>query len=193
MSKLARQMFIVVAFQFLLVLGLLTYKQITVVTGQRILLKVEPIDPLDPFRGEYVDLGYSFSRLQPGEVQGPSLQRGDILYVALAPQGRFYEKVGVSREVPREATVFLRGTVTQVSAKQIQVTYGIESWFVQKGKGLELEREGRDRDKQLVVEVAVDKRGQAVLRQVHVEPRRTPASPPVAAEAPRAPAKRPRP
>lgn len=58
-----------------------------------------------------------------------------------------------------------------------RVEYGIESWFVPRGKGPELEREGRRSDRQLIAEVVVDTQGHAVLKAVTVEPKRPISTP----------------
>ena len=40
-------------------------------TGEEVALRVEPIDPIDPFRGAYVDLGYPDLPGQPLQESGP--------------------------------------------------------------------------------------------------------------------------
>jgi uncharacterized membrane-anchored protein len=62
--------------------------------------------------------------------------------------------------------------VTSADKTHCRVAYGIESWFVPRGKGPELEREGRRNDRQLIAEVRVDTQGHAVLKAVTVEAKR---------------------
>ncbi|WP_395090438.1 GDYXXLXY domain-containing protein [Armatimonas sp.] len=172
MLSFPRRFALIVLLQLVLVLGMLGSKQLTLRTGQSVLLKVEPIDPVDFFRGEYVVLGYSISEVQSSWLAGPPLQKGETVYMALARSGRFVERTEVSRTPPKDAFAFLKGTVISADKNHCRVEYGIESWFVPRGKGPELEREGRRKDRQLIAEIAVDGSGHAVLRAVTVEPKR---------------------
>lgn len=172
MLSFPRRFALLVALQLALVLGLLGAKQLTLNTGQSVLLRVEPIDPVDFFRGEYVVLSYSLSELQSRWLEKPPLGKGETVYVSLARSGRFVERAEVSRTPPKDAFAFLKGTVVSADKNHCRVEYGIESWFVPRGKGPELEREGRRKDRQLVAEVAVDTQGRAVLKAVTVEPKR---------------------
>ena len=165
-----RKFYAFVALQLVLVLGLLVSKQLTLRTGERLLLRVTPVDPMDTFRGEYVHLGYStLSELDATVLPGGV--KGETLYVSLVRVGRFAERSTVSRTPPTDAMAFLRGTVVSVDKENCRVEYGIESWFVPRGDGPELEREARRKDRQLLAEIAVDRTGHAVLRAVTVEPK----------------------
>jgi uncharacterized membrane-anchored protein len=172
MRQFPRHFALLVAIQVALVLGLLGVRQLTLRTGQSVLLRVEPIDPVDFFRGEYVVLSYSVSEVQSSWLAGPPLQKGETVYMALARSGRFVERAEVSRTPPTDAFAFLKGTVTSADKTHCRVAYGIESWFVPRGKGPELEREGRRNDRQLIAEVRVDTQGHAVLKAVTVEAKR---------------------
>jgi len=176
--------YLLVLFQIVLLAGLIGAKQITVMTGQPVLLKTMPVDPWDPFRGEYVALQYSFSRLDGWQLMGSRddrgavgrLSAGETVYVTLRPEGRFWGFESVSRTAPTDGSVFLRGTVTRYQAATrmrdatADIRYGIESYFVQHGKARDLERRQWNRDKVLVVDAVVDSHGRAVIRGVHAEP-----------------------
>lgn len=177
MTHFAQRFFLLVLAQVVLVLGILGYKELTRTTGTRVLLRTEPIDPTDPFRGEYVVLSYPFSRLPVlPDGGGGAWKKGDTVYVTLGKQGRFHDRETVSRTAPTDGTLFLQGRISSVGGESCRVEYGIESWFVARGKGSVLEQEGHRPDRQLLAEVAVDGRGHAVLRQVSVEPKRPSAT-----------------
>ncbi|MBB6050138.1 GDYXXLXY domain-containing protein [Armatimonas rosea] len=172
MQAFPRRFALIVALQVALILGLLGARQLTLRTGQSVLLRVEPIDPVDFFRGEYVVLSYSISEVQSSWLAGPPLQKGETVYMPLERSGRFVEPGAPSRTRPTDSFAFLKGTVTSADKTHCRVAYGIESWFVPRGKGPELEREGRRNDRQLIAEVRVDTQGHAVLKAVTVEPKR---------------------
>ena len=127
---------------------------------------------MDFFRGEYVRAEQQCLRgCRVAGCRGRLCERRDRLQ-ALARSGRFVERAEVSRTRPTDSFAFLKGTVTSADKTHCRVAYGIESWFVPRGKGGELEREGRRNDRQLIAEVRVDTQGHAVLKAVTVEAKR---------------------
>jgi uncharacterized membrane-anchored protein len=158
--------FLIVGLQLMLLVGLIGSKQVTLLTGQRVLLKTVPVDPRDLFRGDYVVLSYDISRIGREKWRDPSYQQGDTVYVTLRPEGKFWETEQVSRTAPGGKTLFVRGTVTYVADDSLRLEYGIESYFVPEGTGHELERAAGHG---LAVEASVDRAGRAAIRRVAVE------------------------
>ena len=58
-----------VALQTLVLLSMTIPRGVNRWSGERVLLKVMPVDPRDPFRGEYVILRYEFSGWWGGRVE----------------------------------------------------------------------------------------------------------------------------
>lgn len=90
--------------------------------GARVLLETAPVDPHDLFRGEYARLRYKISSVEfpPGRSPAP----GSIVYVMLAPKGRFWGVEGASVEKPAAVPagrVAMRGTVQSVRSEQMTV------------------------------------------------------------------------
>ncbi len=156
-----------VSFQLLLLIGLIAYKQVTLLTGQPILLKTVPVDPRDFFRGDYVVLDYEISHLDAWQWRDASFSKGDNIYVTLRRQGQFWVAASADKKPPEEGEVFIQGKVSSATDYPITVQYGIESYFVPEGKGLELEREAGEG---LIVEAMVDRHGRAAIKRVHIEP-----------------------
>jgi uncharacterized membrane-anchored protein len=158
-----------VGLQIVILLMLIAQRLVPLATGETLLLRVVPVDPRDLFRGEYVVLGYDFSTRVPPELAGaqytnPSDATGRTVYVRLAqePDGSHWRTEQVTLDKPTSGT-FLRGKVVGWN----RVECGIESWFVQEGRGREIEQAIRDR--QLSAEVAVTADGEAVLKDVKIE------------------------
>jgi uncharacterized membrane-anchored protein len=156
-----------VVLQLLALGSLIAYKQVTLVTGQRIVLKTVPVDPRDMFRGDYVVLRYEITRLQLWQCSAADLQKGDTVYVTLHKEGRFWTAGLATKSPPEDGRLFIRGRVAHADSAGATIEYGIESYFVPEGKGRQLERAAGDR---LTVEVAVDHHGRAAIRSVQVEP-----------------------
>jgi uncharacterized membrane-anchored protein len=148
-----------VVFQLLVLVGMIAVKAAPLVTGDTVLLRVRPVDPRDMFRGDYVILSYEFSR---GAFLG---NPGQTVYVPLVPDqdGVHWRADKATPERPRQGK-FLRGQV----GRGDQLEFGIESFYVQEGKGRQYEDAVRQR--RLSAEVAVAADGQATLRSLKIEP-----------------------
>jgi uncharacterized membrane-anchored protein len=129
------------------------------VGAQTVLLQVVPVDPRDLLRGDYVTLGYAFSRTPPGKYQP-----GQAVFATLVPDndGRHY-RAGEFLYTSPTSGIFIRGT----EEAHGRATYGIESYYVEEGKGHDYERAVGER--RLWAEVAIERGGNAVLRRLVVE------------------------
>lgn len=148
--------------------------------GQTVYLRIEPVDPRDPFRGDY--LTFRFEDLSTlsvwndyGTGSGTSWERGDTVYVELSREGRYWRQATgeILERIPARRTpgsTYLRATVTDTSgtgsgeSTTIDVTYGVEEYFVQESTGLSFPF---DRDATARIEVAED--GTAVLGELRVD------------------------
>jgi uncharacterized membrane-anchored protein len=162
-----------VAFQILILAGIGLPRALAVWNGQTVLLRVVPVDPRDLFRGDYVILGYEIGQVPPGGIAGlpgpltwenHETWEGRPVYVGLEPDpdGRHYHAASASVDPP-PAGLFLRGTLE--SARNIR--FGIESFYVQEGRGKEYESAILER--RLCAEVAIDANGLGVVRRLVVE------------------------
>jgi uncharacterized membrane-anchored protein len=154
-----------IGLQLIVLLGLTTLRAVALWRGDVYFVRVQPVDPRDLFRGDYVILSYEFSRL-PAEFWGNrQVQPSGHVYVELVPEGdgKHWRAGRFSFDPPRNGP-FLRGPITSSG----RLEYGIESFFVQQGKGRGYEQAVRSR--QLTAEIAITPEGQAVLRNLHVEP-----------------------
>jgi GDYXXLXY motif protein len=148
----------VVAAQLLFLTSMIVIDALPLVLGERVKLRVVPIDPRDLFRGDYVVLDYDFNRIEPGKVQGLSPSRdyhwlynevvGRDVYVPLTPQGDHHEAGGASIHPPA-AGPFLHGHMVT----PYRLECGIEAFYVQEGEGHRLENLIRQR--RVLAEVAV--------------------------------------
>ena len=139
--------------------------------GERVYLRTAPIDPRDPFRGDFVRLSYSLSSVDVSRFRSStsanSLKRDDKVYAVLAPSATDVYQLDYLTDRKPSSGVFLLGRVNRdVSGGQIQLRYGIEQYFVQQGRGVEIEDKrgaGNALQIPMEVELAVGGRGQAVL------------------------------
>jgi uncharacterized membrane-anchored protein len=148
-----------VGLQLFILVAMILGRTVPFVGAQSVLLLVEPVDPRDLLRGDYVTLGYSFSRIPMG-----TYTEGQPVYVTLVPErdGRHY-RAGQFLTQPPASGVFIRGT----AQSRLRATYGIESYYVQEGTGHDYEQAVRSR--RLWAEVALDGQGNPALRRLVIE------------------------
>ncbi len=143
-------------------------------TGDEVRLRVAPVDPMDPFRGAYVDLGYPDLPGQPQvfdpsapepavpETEGQAVEdeRGTA-YVRLTRQGEVWVGEPVQRSRPAD------GLYLTCNDESWRLQCGIESWFLPQDDASALEDAVRNGT--AIATVKVDARGNAAL--IAVTPR----------------------
>lgn len=176
--------------QLALLLSMVGERELIVRNGQRVWLRTRPVDPRDLFRGDYVRLNYDLSSLSQelwSEALRDSLQdksrgarslREQTLYVTLQREADGLAAAsGVDLQPPAAGALFIRGVQQygrwggrQEKLPKVlnNIRYGIESYYVEQGKGMELELgrpEGLEGNMRvpLEIEVAIGKRGDAVI------------------------------
>ncbi len=122
--------------------GLFVYSQYPLWIGTEVRLVTVPVDPRDLFRGQYVRLNYDLSRQPVPEMELP--RAGDPVYVLLRRDGAVWQADGVRLREPRQARLYLRGTISRVSGGELHVRYGIEAWFAAPEQARRLEDDLRD-------------------------------------------------
>lgn len=133
--------------------------------GAEVMLKVEPVDPRDLLRGDYVRLGYEISSLPRSLFQPPlpaeALLEGAPVMVRLAPgEDGLWRPVGArlgdsgAPQIPA-GEVEIAGTIDTAFAAidQINISYGIERFYLPEGEGLEIERNMRERPFAMLVAI----------------------------------------
>jgi uncharacterized membrane-anchored protein len=131
-------------------------------TGDEYQFRVAPFDPIDPFRGAYVDLAYPDIQAiaTDGSLVDPlenDQDRGD-LYITLVRDGDVWAADEFTRTRPES------GPFLSCSDRDFRIRCGIESLFLPQDSAKALEdavREGT-----AIATVRVDSRGNAALMDV---------------------------
>ena len=152
----------------LLLVGLAVWPQLSArLTGDEIRLRVAPVDPIDPFRGAYVQLGYPDLPGQPqvdsepteAELEEAERQRGEA-WVPLTREGDVWVGGPVQRARPST------GPYLRCDDSDWRLACGIESWFLPQDEASALEDAVSDGS--AVATVRVDGRGNAALIGIEV-------------------------
>jgi uncharacterized membrane-anchored protein len=142
-------------------------------TGKIVYLRTAPVDPQDAFRGDYVHLDYEISSIPSASVLkklNGEPKHGDQVYAVLdIDENRVGYLKYVTDKQPDANEVFIRGRVNSRWgwSSMMPISYGIEAYFVEQGKGWEIENlRGTRRDIQvpLEMETALGANGIAVLK-----------------------------
>jgi uncharacterized membrane-anchored protein len=106
-------------------------------TGEEYLVRVGPVDPIDPFRGAYVALSYP--DLRPTEAQRKSLDdshdEGRQVYVRLVEQKGLVVADEVTRVRPSD------GPYLACNDRDWQLRCGIESLFLPQDKAARVQKD----------------------------------------------------
>ena len=147
---------VIILFQLLILTGMVLNSYLIIHYGEKIVLRVEPVDPRSLFQGDYVTLGYSFNTLDLTQTEhdfdSSQLQSEDRVYLSLLPRGETWTPGLVTLDADKvKDKVYLQGKVLYISdferqgpaASDPQTLHaswgGIEKFFVPEGKGKEIE------------------------------------------------------
>ena len=137
-----------------IVTAFVLYNEWPLLTGKKIVLATQPVDPFAPFRGQYMRIGYEISRLEGVE----DFESGDVIYVLLdEDEEGIWRFESASHSMPSRGD-FIKGKITWVSGESVSVEYGIEQFFFEKGASVPI--------RNITVEVSVANSGRAGFVQL---------------------------
>ena len=180
----------VVAVQVAVMLVMIIYKFVILAGGTPVFLAIEPVDPRDPFRGDYMVFSFrdittidsylfrqaeEYDYMVPSGAYEPNI--GDVVYVELTSYSKHYQVSGVYSIKPKDK-LFIKGVVKNVEentrlyygSTQYEIEYGIENYFIPENTG----REVSFQNSQVEAEVVVDDDGEAVLKSLYVDGKKWP-------------------
>ena len=179
MTRISR-IVLVALVQVLFLVGMIASHAMVLHNGREVVLRTEPVDPRDLFRGDYVTLRYEGISTVPYTLveDRVPLEVGDRVYVSLAKDEAGWQVSAVHEARPATDAPVMRGRITRIrpaprrrgtdgemeitGPRTLHIRYGIESYFVPEGKGQDLEQL-RDEER-LQVRVALASSGRAVIK-----------------------------
>lgn len=148
-----------IIFQLLILIGMIVWQAMPIWTGDTFLLRVEPIDPRDLMRGDYVILSYEMSMLPveglEGERWGWPDQRPVFVMLEKEEDGKHWRGVKASTAKPTS------GRYIEGKTSRGRLIFGIESFFLQEGSGKAYE--SAIRDKRVSAKISLSRDGRAAL------------------------------
>ena len=106
--------------------GFVLYLSMPLLTGKTVILKTQPVDPFDMFRGQYLTINYEISRINLADAK-----EGDNIYVSLKEgDDKIWHSTNISLSKP-DSGIFIKGKAKQ-SWRGLAVEYGIEQYFFER-------------------------------------------------------------
>ena len=162
-----RQFLLIMLIPAIVILSIIAVKWFTIFFGTEILLKNQPVDPRDLFRGDYVNLNYEISSVDLNKTPyDHDFIYGDKIYASLSKKDKFWtiDSVSHSKPVLDEDQVCMKGKVEYIWSDRVSIDWGIESYFVPEGEGRPIEQQENARNVSAIV--SVDFTCSSVLRQL---------------------------
>ncbi len=158
MKKQIIGLIIVLILVLSVVLSFVAYNEWPLLTGRKIVLDTRPVDPFDPFRGQYMTINYEISGISDADANVKGFEAGDSIYISLEKdEVGIWRAKSASGEKPQKGD-FIKGKVTRASETNVRVEYGIEQFF--------FERHAKVPTENITVEVSVASSGRAKLVQL---------------------------
>lgn len=149
--------------------SMILVESLPLLVGERIVLDVTPVDPRDYFRGDYVILNYNFNSLRIEDEQKATSpwnrnnqHDGATVYVPLEKEADGHWTGKEAMLTKPSGVKYVKGKVTADYRQPLK--FGIEAYYVQEGRGKELEQMRNER--KLSAEIALAPWGQAKLVRV---------------------------
>jgi uncharacterized membrane-anchored protein len=161
----AKLLIFLAALQALLLIGIAGSHYNILWNGTEIRIATVPVDPRDLLYGDYVNLRYEISHLQPElwKDDATKPKRGDAVYVVLRSTGAdgTMQAVAAYGHQPAAAAgeTMIKGRITSSFNNEIWADYGLEKYYVPENTGKVLE----DQAAHLIVHVKVASNGKAVI------------------------------
>lgn len=156
-----------------ILLGMIVPPLYTVAVGEPVKLRMEPVDPTDAFRGDYIQVN-----LEAETVPESRLDRSAIEYFARHKGGELNvyallkkDEAGichvktVSAEKPRGG-IYLKGKAWEDGDQKVYIDYHLDKFFVPQHAGKEIEQAATKGRAAAVVKIY---RGRAVITNLVTE------------------------
>jgi len=163
---------IAIAIQTAILFFIVLFKLLILSGGEEVFLKIRPVDPRDPFRGDYITFQYDISRIKGSLFDSSEkIKYGDKIYIPLLKRKNYHVAANrISKNKP-DTGIFIKGTVNDIRIRQngnsideVFVSYGIEEYFIPENSGRNVSFNGQN----TFAKVILDKNGNAVLKNVYV-------------------------
>ncbi|WP_066249906.1 GDYXXLXY domain-containing protein [Neobacillus drentensis] len=150
MNKRAKQLVLACSLPVVILLGLCITPVYTMLTGEEMILQTKPLDPSDPFRGDYVTLRYEAEEVpvdlvDKAVVKKMQNQGGPFdVFVLMEKNNGVHTPKRVTLEKPKKG-IFLKATINYTDkdnqGQEIAfLDYNLDNYYLEDNTGTEWEK-----------------------------------------------------
>ncbi len=154
MNKQIFGLIVAILLVLVILISFIFYNEWPLLTGKKIVLATQPIDPFDLFRGQYMSINYDISSIN--NVEG--FDEGDSIYVLLEEDEQEIWRLKETSKTKPDRGVFIKGEVINSYDNSVRVEYGIEQYF--------FERNAKIPTSNITIEISVANSGRAKIVQL---------------------------
>lgn len=109
-------------------------------SGTQLKFKIEPIDPSDPFRGQYLEIKFDQDTIHIARIN--DWNSGEDIYVQFKVDSTkgFAHIVKISREKPQSQNDYVKAKVGYVYDQTLRIKYPFEKFYMDEFKAPKAER-----------------------------------------------------
>lgn len=129
--------FILIAAQLYVPASMIIEREAILEHGEVYLFKTAPIDPRDPFRGQYIRLNFENNSYVPSDIS--RFEQGQEIFVKLnKDKDNVAIVAGVSSKKPG-ATNYLKAEISHIANDRIFIEYPFTRFYMEESKALKAE------------------------------------------------------
>lgn len=182
-----KKFILAILFQITVIFIIIIFKVLTLNRGAEILLRVNPAEPRNPLRGDYIILKYDISDIPQSYFTYSPIKIGDNVFMPLIKRdGYFVLNNKASKNKPKNG-IFIKGWVKETETENktdcfltkdclyssynnsfVKIIYGIEEYYVPENKASELAPLMKNKNNQTYARIMVDRNGNAVIKEIFV-------------------------
>jgi uncharacterized membrane-anchored protein len=156
-----------------LVLGALVAREERVLAhGERVVLDVRPVDPMDLLSGRYIQVPLAITTIDLTSIAPPEppLQHGETVFVLLAPGEAFHEPVELARWPRGNSGPWARARVDEPpGTRELHLDFGVDRYYIpETGRDPSVAWNGGERPK-VTVAARIAKNGQVRIEDLLVD------------------------
>ena len=164
---LSHKLLLAVALQVAILLGIVAMKYTVLAYGTQVLVRIAPIEPTDPLRGDYAL--FRLTDFEHLEVPAyTNLRAGNTVWVPIEKRGTYDAPAGIP-SLHEPPGLSLRGTVTRVDAganaalRNVHLRYGLEQYYIPERTA---QRRPFPTGTEVYARIAIDSAGNAVVKEI---------------------------
>lgn len=158
--------------QWIVPLNMILESEETIASGNAFRFRVVPVDPDDPFRGKYLDLGFRDNTCEVKNIN--DWHSGEMVYAIVGERQGYAFVKSIQKEVPSHASYFkvkIDYPILDSNRKKVLLKFPFHKFYVEESQASQLEKTYRSMlsdTANTVYAIVYIKDGYSVLQDIQV-------------------------